>query len=109
MTARFDIDGTIDMIAAVLDSVPKLDGAACDGQHELFDGGRPGEHPDDVAYRHAVAATICRNRCPALPDCARWLDRLAPRRRPAGVVAGTIPDPARTAGRPKTNTSKENR
>ena len=42
--------------------------------------------------QHAAAATICRTRCPALADCAQWLDQLTPRRRPAGVVAGTIPD-----------------
>ncbi|TWS20638.1 hypothetical protein FK529_04660 [Tsukamurella asaccharolytica] len=91
----------IDALAAILAGTPKLDGAACDRQHALFDAARPGEAPDDVGYRHGAAATICQTRCPALEDCTRWLDSLPARHRPHGVVAGRIPEPARIAGRPR--------
>ncbi|MGH3897571.1 MAG: hypothetical protein ACRDTA_04825 [Pseudonocardiaceae bacterium] len=32
-----DRDGTIKLLAVILADLPKLDGAACRGRHELFD------------------------------------------------------------------------
>ncbi|MGH3888769.1 MAG: hypothetical protein ACRDSZ_19790 [Pseudonocardiaceae bacterium] len=43
-----DRDGTIKLLAVILADLPKLDGAACRGRHELFDPIRGNGH----RYQH---------------------------------------------------------
>ncbi|MGD3151940.1 hypothetical protein [Tsukamurella tyrosinosolvens] len=101
----FTIDGTVDLLGAMLADTPKLAGAACIGRAGLFDPQAPNEHRDDLAYRHRSAAEVCRTECPALAECSVWLDsfegaRAGRRGRPSGVLAGRIPQPGPTRGRP---------
>jgi hypothetical protein len=73
---------------ADLAAVPRLRGARCRGQSELFDRTIP-----TLAFRPVAAQArrealqVCRE-CPALRACRDWLDGLAPIDRPAGVIAG---------------------
>nr|WP_240930845.1 transcriptional regulator [Rhodococcus sp. B10] len=57
----------------ILTNQPRLSGAACVGRSEVFDPAETGEDPDDVRYRHEVAASICRT-CPALNSCRDWAE-----------------------------------
>lgn len=78
-----------DALISTLAGVPVLSGARCRGRHALFDP-QGGQEADDVAAaRHAQALALCRQ-CPALDACHDWLHSLPPRRRPLGVVAGTL-------------------
>lgn len=86
-------------LAELFAGLPVLDGAACAGRWELFDDAEPGEDPDQVRYRHVEAARICRT-CPVLDRCREWSESLPGKHRPPGVLAGCIPEPARSVGRP---------
>ena len=99
-----DADGTFQLLWRVRDGTPGLDGAACTGRGALFDPIEPDEHPDDAEYRTTAAAQLCRT-CPALVDCAQWIDSLPAARRPAGTIAGRRAPRTRGPGRPK---KKEN-
>ncbi len=93
------------LLERILDRVPKLDGAACARpgvDPRLFDPAGPNEPPAAVAARHTAAQSICAG-CPALDDCAAWLDTF-PKRPPRGVVAGRRP---RIAGRPATDATTD--
>lgn len=57
-----------------------MPGAACKGRHNLFDGETPADR--------IRAEAICRDACPALGRCRRWVASLPGYRRPSGVVAG---------------------
>ncbi|WP_298442818.1 WhiB family transcriptional regulator [Gordonia sp. (in: high G+C Gram-positive bacteria)] len=81
-------------LAVLLADLPDLSGAACSGRWELFDEAEPGEDLDQVRYRHAEAAQICRA-CPVLDDCREWSANLPGKHRPPGVLAGVIPRPAK--------------
>ncbi|GAA1071971.1 hypothetical protein [Tsukamurella spumae] len=98
--SRLDAAGTFQLLARILDGTPKFDGAACAGRGDLFDPVEPDEHPDDAEYRTTAAAQLCRT-CPALVDCAQWIDGLTPARRPAGTIAGRRAPRTRGPGRPK--------
>ncbi|CPR11949.1 hypothetical protein BN971_03242 [Mycobacterium bohemicum DSM 44277] len=69
--------------------IPALPGARCRGRHHLFDGPAPGEDEQAVRDRHAQALGLCVG-CPAAARCREWFDTLPPRKRPAGVIAGTV-------------------
>ena len=103
--SSLDPDGTIELVAAILAGTPNLPGAVCDRRENLFDPAHPGEDRDDLAHRHNAAATLCRTACPVIDECAAWLTSFdgvrTSYRRPAGVLAGRIPQPAQTAGRPR--------
>ncbi|MEZ0363382.1 WhiB family transcriptional regulator [Mycobacterium sp. pUA109] len=71
------------LLAKILADTPKLDGAACVDNADVFDA-------DDGDWELAVA--ICRS-CPALTDCGDWADGLRASDRPAGVVAGQVNRP----------------
>jgi Transcription factor WhiB len=60
-----------------LSCIPRLPGAACRNQHELF------EDPD----RAEEAITICQTCCPALEPCAEGADTLK-HNQIDGVIAG---------------------
>ncbi len=80
------------MTAALFDAlgvIPALPGARCRGRHHLFDEPRRDEDEQAVQDRHAQALGLCA-RCPAARRCREWLDSLPPRKRPRGVVAGTV-------------------
>jgi WhiB family transcriptional regulator, redox-sensing transcriptional regulator len=87
-------------MAALVASLPDLDGAACAGEYALFDSTIPGwgEVTGKPARRHeldnarAAALRLCAA-CPALDDCRVWLDGLRPSRRPRGVIAGQVVKP----------------
>ena len=69
----------LDVLAAALDT-PRLPGARCRGEHELFD------RTDAAAQAEALA---CCTQCPALQLCR---DHYSTHERPAGmVVAGIAP------------------
>lgn len=79
------------------ESAPALPGAKCRHRHHLFDEAAQGEPAEVVEQRHAQALGLCRI-CPALASCQIWFTALPSRKRPPGVVAGTInPKPV---GRP---------
>ncbi|MGH3685131.1 MAG: hypothetical protein ACRDSM_08770 [Pseudonocardiaceae bacterium] len=65
-----DRDGTIKLLAVILADLPKLDGAACRGRHELFDpirgNGHRYQHEEHI--RLAKAARICSS-CPMVQRC----------------------------------------
>ncbi|WP_094287663.1 hypothetical protein [Mycobacterium lehmannii] len=63
-----------------LASVPALPGAACKGRGPLFDGETPADR--------IRAERLCRDACPSLGRCRRWVGSLSPSRRPTGVIAG---------------------
>lgn len=68
----------VELTAAILRGVPRLEGALCRRRAELFDG------DDDQAARDA--AELC-GWCPAREPCAAWADRLA-HNQAHGVIAG---------------------
>lgn len=72
----------VELIAAILRGVPKLDGALCADQPHAFD---VDDGPDGERTRTAVG--LCQ-RCDALPACAAWVDTLHRTRVPRGVTAG---------------------
>ena len=57
--------GAFDLLAQILVSAPKLQGAACRQNVRLFDGNTA----DDIA----AAIAICRYGCPALSACRAWI------------------------------------
>lgn len=77
---------------------PRLVGAACVGQPELFDDFRDGETFDQADARHRDALMIC-GRCPVRPRCATAADELGGKAR--GVWGGTVRNMAGRAGRPR--------
>ncbi|WP_205877540.1 WhiB family transcriptional regulator [Mycobacterium camsae] len=64
-------------LLAEFSAVPRLPGALCREQTQLFD-----EAVDDRQTHQAVA--LCR-RCPALSRCAAWINGL-----PAGAISGVV-------------------
>jgi WhiB family redox-sensing transcriptional regulator len=72
----------VDALFAALHGIPRLPGALCRGQHQLFDDA---DLPDE-------ALAIC-TRCPALASCSAWFEALPPRHRPRGVIAGRVHKP----------------
>ncbi|WP_369816626.1 hypothetical protein [Mycobacterium sp. E740] len=87
MTRRYVGTGTITDLFACLGGVPALPGAACRGRHDLFDG--------ETTADRIAAERLCRDACPALGACRRWVASLPKSRRPVGVVAGRFVDPVR--------------
>lgn len=82
----------LESILEAVGAAPCLPGARCRGRHALFDPAALGEHPDTVDARHAQALGLCAH-CPSLARCDEWLYSLPPRRRPLGVIAGTVRQP----------------
>jgi hypothetical protein len=82
----------LDAILEAIGAAPALPGALCRNRSSLFDPAANGENPDTVAARHAQALGLC-GHCPALARCEEWLYNLPPRRRPPGVIAGTVRQP----------------
>jgi hypothetical protein len=76
---------TLDDLMAALAGTPRLPGALCRGESELFD-----QHDDPGVIEHAIA--ICHS-CPARADCERWVDSSRPGQRPHGVIAGRVNRP----------------
>jgi hypothetical protein len=77
----------------MLRGTPRLPGALCVDHPALFDERDPRD-PDRPGIE-AQAIAVCQT-CPALAACRRWVDRLPPRHRPNGVIAGTRHTPATT-------------
>jgi hypothetical protein len=79
-----------ELLEAIVAGTPVLRGALCRGFPEVFDA-----PPSDVVDRHDrheqldFARHACRV-CPALLDCARWVDSLPRGTKPIGVVAGVL-------------------
>ena len=87
---RYDADATIELLKHILTDAPALDGAACDGRHELFDAAHRGEDRDQILYRHRAAQAICVT-CPALDACTGNYLEVRSARRPPGVLDGRRP------------------
>lgn len=80
---------TWEEIAGALATAPALPGARCRGRHHLFDEAHPDEPEEVTQARHAQALGLC-SRCPSLEPCRAYFDRLKPRQRPGGVIAGQV-------------------
>jgi hypothetical protein len=89
----------LETLLASLAGAPAFPGARCRGKWRTFDPAAVREDPAVVEQRHAQALGLCQ-RCPSLTRCAEWLESLPPKRRPLGVIAGTINEP-NPVGRPK--------
>jgi hypothetical protein len=89
-------DRSIDLagLLAELAQLPRFDGARCRGNSELFDVAGHGRRDREQV---AAAIALCLE-CPALRDCAEWLDSLSPYERPSGIVAGRLVRPAAHGG-----------
>lgn len=86
----------INLLIAILQGTPYLDGASCRGRAEVFDAALiegQGARPEGRAAARAAAKQICAG-CPALAQCADWVRATPEGRRPAGIIAG------RTGGHP---------
>jgi WhiB family redox-sensing transcriptional regulator len=66
-----------------LQSIPRLEGARCVGEWEIFDN----EHGSAELEEYAL--NLCGS-CPALTACRDWIDSLPGSRKPYGVVAGRV-------------------
>ncbi|WP_454162876.1 WhiB family transcriptional regulator [Gordonia iterans] len=77
-------------LAELLADQPDLTEAACRGQWALFDPAGEDEDLEQAAARQHRAANLCRS-CPTLAACRDWSDRIPPKHRPPGVLAGVIP------------------
>ncbi|MCZ0732218.1 hypothetical protein [Mycolicibacterium iranicum] len=77
-------------LAEHLAAIPDLPGARCKGQPDRFDLPEPYTAADPATESRLTAAAEVCTRCPALDRCGRWVDGLAPKLRPAGVVAGRV-------------------
>ena len=85
---------SIDILLAAI-GTPELPGAACKGQHRIFD---PRLHSDpDRERMQRRALCLCRH-CPALCACASWLATLPPNQRPLGVVVAGHVQRAKSRG-----------
>lgn len=78
-----------DDLFGALFGAPALPGAKCRGRPHLFDEPAEYEPHAIVAQRHTQALALC-VRCPSLDPCRAWFDRLKPRERPRGVIAGIV-------------------
>lgn len=81
-------------ILGALVSAPDLPQARCRGRHQLFDASIEADRPGpggavELAQARTEALAECRA-CPELAPCRQWFDRLAPRHKPLGVIAGVI-------------------
>lgn len=99
---RLDPAGSEKLLTKVLWRLPKLTDAACAGRSELFDARDPDEDAESAEYRHHRAAALCRT-CPVLDACSEYADTDNSKAR--HVIAGRIPSPPATAGRPRKETS----
>ena len=84
-------DGTVDLLAQILDGTNDLRGAraACAGASALFEPS-PMSEPQQHRFRRRAAALALCDECPLLPDCRRWLAS-EPRTRWVGwTVAGQL-------------------
>ena len=85
--SRKEQGGVIGLLQQIFTDLPKLTGAACIGQHQLFDERGPGESTEAATERHARAIALCQQ-CPALDACAAF----AATEKDAGQVrAGILP------------------
>jgi len=78
---------TARLLAELAASTPRLPGAACVGQHELF----------DLTVGHALGTAAAQHRalkvcyhCPVLQKCRRFILSLPVSERPKGVAGGQI-------------------
>lgn len=100
---HLDPTATIDLLKKILTDLPKLDGALCIGEHELFDAHHPDEDPSRARKRHERAAALC-HRCPVIDAC----DTFTAGERDIGQVrAGHQPDRYGTPGRPSRSTTRD--
>jgi WhiB family transcriptional regulator, redox-sensing transcriptional regulator len=82
-------------LAEFAQGIPPLPGARCKGREELFD--QTITQPDCGSRRHhrglcqKAAVQVCAG-CPALAQCAAWVDNLPRGKRPVGVVGGVLTD-----------------
>lgn len=91
-----DPEATIALLSKIFAGLPKLSGAQCVGQWELFDARGEDEDADAARQRHAKAVALC-HRCPALTACEAFT---AGERDVGQVRAGRLPTPPQR-GRPK--------
>jgi WhiB family redox-sensing transcriptional regulator len=88
------VTNNFETLLAALSSMPRLDGALCRDEWELWD-----EYDDPEITEYTVNQCLS---CPALKACRAHFDALPKRKRPPGVIAGQInrPPEARKPGRP---------
>jgi WhiB family redox-sensing transcriptional regulator len=71
----------LDALLGALEAAPRLTGARCVGEHEIFDN----EHGSAELEEYAL--NLCAS-CPALTACKEYTDSLPRTKRPSGIVAG---------------------
>lgn len=83
----------VNLLIAILQGTPLLQGARCRIRPEVFDATHPiGQGASSTRHHldaRAAAVAEC-ERCPALPACRSWLESLPASQRPSGIVAGQL-------------------
>jgi hypothetical protein len=85
-------DGPLGLLIAILSDTPRLPGALCRAYPDLFDATHAigqAAMTRHLAEARAQAKSVCRT-CPALTECAAWVESLRPSERPGGVIAGRV-------------------
>lgn len=80
------------LLVAILTDTAGFDGAACEGEHDLFD---PRDHdrnetPAQALSRHHDAAQICQS-CPVLERCREWSEGESRHGGARGVLGAVVP------------------
>lgn len=84
-------DGPLGLLIAILSDTPRLPGARCRADPDLFAETVRRRHQSvhSLAANRAAARAVC-GTCPALDACRDWVIGLPLSRRPAGIVAGHL-------------------
>jgi hypothetical protein len=91
----------------ILGQAPNLAGALCKGRADIFE--LPPTTAPDYTREVAVAVKVC-HRCPVLPKCERYLERMPSTDRPVGMVFAARVVPKHTGrGRNRADSSAEPR
>ena len=74
----------LESLLGALAAAPALPGAACRGEHDLYDAAADG---DPAAVE--LASMVCGD-CVCLAACQEWVDSLPKRKRPLGICGGRL-------------------
>lgn len=77
------------LLSEILRGVRPLPGALCPDHPHVFHASADNPDPETRDYAITTAVRLCRA-CPALQQCAAWLDRTPATQRPPGVIAGQL-------------------
>ena len=83
----------INLLIEILRGTPRLPGAACRDDPDLFDATvaeGQGSRQSGLGAARERARAVCAG-CPALDACRDWVRATPQKRRPVGIVAGHAP------------------